>query len=152
VALGEPTDVSIREFVGQRPVVAGFEPGGEPWILAGVVCVGGVDDDATHTAALDVVLRGADVVAAVSPRRLAAFVDDLGRAGISVWSGGELGEPDWRPLLDALVAGHSMAEAARACHVSVRTAHRRLATARADLRAPTTAAAVAIWSARRSAR
>lgn len=150
VALGR-ADGAGRHFVGERPIVAGFELGGEPWDLAGVVCAGVVLDDATHAAALDVAMRGADVVAEVSSGRLAAFLDDVGRAGITLWAGNESGEPDWIPLLDALAAGGSVAEAARACHLSLRTAHRRLERARADLHAPTTAAAIATWSARRSA-
>ena len=152
VAIGTPDAAEAAPLLEGGTVVAGFELGDDPWSVTGVVCVGRVVDDASHARALDAALRGADVVADVADERRAAFVDDVTRSGLVLWSGVEsTAQPEWAPLLDALAGGVPVAEAARRCHLSVRSAHRRLATARQVLGVATTAAAVARWSARRTA-
>lgn len=152
VAIGVVGDPHVAGLLDASRVVEGFELGDDPWLVGGVVCVGLVVDDATHAAALDAALRGADVVADVADSRLAAFVDDVARSGLVLWAGDrDVSRPEWAPLLDALAGGMSIAEAARVCHLSLRSAHRRLAVARDALGAASTTAAVARWSARRSA-
>lgn len=151
VAIGTVGVPEVARLLAGGAVVEGFDLADDPWAVTGVVCVGRVDDDASHAGALDAALRGADVVADVVPERAAAFLDDVTRSGLVLWTGSAAGDrPDWAPLLDALADGLAIAEAARRCHLSVRSAHRRLAEARAALGVPTTAAAVARWSARRS--
>ncbi|MGQ0624165.1 MAG: LuxR C-terminal-related transcriptional regulator [Sporichthyaceae bacterium] len=49
---------------------------------------------------------------------------------------------DQRRLLELLAVGYSVAQAARQCHLSARTAQRRIAEARRSLGAPTNRAAV----------
>ncbi len=152
MAIGTPDAAEVAALLDVGAVVTGFELGDDPWSVTGVVCVGRVVDDASHAGALDAALRGADVVVDVTDDRRAAFVDDVMRSGLVLWSGAESrAQPEWAPLLDALAGGMPIAEAARRCHLSVRSAHRRLATARQELGVATTTAAVARWSARRTA-
>ena len=151
VAIGTPDAAELATLLDSGTLVEGFDLDDDPWSVTGVVCVGQVLDDTSHAGALDAALRGADVVADVVEARRAAFVDDVTRSGLVLWNGAESADqPEWAPLLDALAGGVPIAEAARRCHLSVRSAHRRLATARQELGVATTAAAVARWSARRS--
>lgn len=147
IAFGDRNDAGLREFVGDRAPRLLPVPD-LPWSLAGVLCVGVVVDDSMHSASLDAALRGADVVVEPEPGRVAAFLEDVRRLGVTVWSpaDGQARVSDWGPLLDALAAGATTEEAARRCHLSLRSAHRRLAVARSVLGVATTAAAVARWS------
>jgi hypothetical protein len=148
VAFGRCTDERLAGLVGTRAPRT-FPVPDHPWSVAGALYEGHVDDDRSHGSALDAAMRGADVVIDVATERLAAFVEDLQRIGIPVWHPAESDRTsaDWASLLDALAAGSTTEEAARRCHVSLRSAHRRLATARAVLGVSTNAAAVARWSA-----
>jgi hypothetical protein len=150
-ALGPLDDATLRRFAGSNQIRSGFALDPGPWHVSGVTCVGVVVDDQSHAAAIDAALRGADIVADVEAERVARFSADLRRAGITTWEppARASDQPEWAPLLDALAAGESIQEAARRCHVSLRTAHRRLAQAREHFAVTSNAAALAQWSTRR---
>ncbi len=135
-------------MIDGRPVHAGFDVGDETWRIDGLVCVGPVTDDASHAAALDAALRGAEIVADVSAEREQAFLDDLVRAGLVPWTPpvDQLDDVT-TALLESLMNGASVAQAARACHLSARSAHRRLADARRRIGVTTNAQAITNWSA-----
>jgi DNA-binding NarL/FixJ family response regulator len=128
----------------------GWDPG--PALTAErVIHVGriaGADDAA---AALLAAGRGAGILALTDGRwrHVDRFAEDLGRFGsVRVVDADRdedrasaLDEEQWR-LLALLGAGSSVTHAARALHMSRRTAERRLAAARVTLRVRTTAAAV----------
>jgi hypothetical protein len=112
------------------------------------VCVGTVAraEDAAR-AVLAAVSGALLVVDAAGPREVIdRLCDDLRRIGeldhrVGPASGPAL-RPDERALLAELLAGASLGGAARALHMSRRTADRRLAAARAALGADTTPAAL----------
>ncbi len=146
LVVGSPTGALARALIDGRPIHAGFDVGDEAWRVQGVVCVGQVADDMSHAAALDVALRGADVVADVTTDRLEAFHDDLRRAGLTLWAPPDDGlDAVATALLEALASGASVANAARQCHMSVRSAHRQLADARRRLGVATNAQAIVAW-------
>ena len=150
-AQGRLDEVTLRRFAGSNEIRSGFELEPDPWHVSGVTCVGAVVDDESHAAAIDVALRGADIVVDVDEARAGRFAADLERAHISTWEPPPK-KPDvaeWAPLLDELAAGESIRDASRRCNVSVRTAHRRLAQAREHFGVTSTAAALAMWSANR---
>jgi DNA-binding CsgD family transcriptional regulator len=94
--------------------------------------------------------RGAGVVAVCDPETPVgrALVDDLSRLGVVHLGPGEAGEavadliPEQRALLDRLAAGDTIAAAAAAEFLSLRTANRRIAEARALFGVRTTREAV----------
>ena len=94
--------------------------------------------------------RGAGVVAVCDPETPVgrALVDDLSRLGPVHLGPGEPGEavadliPEQRALLDRLAAGDTIAAAAAAEFLSLRTANRRIAEARALFGVRTTREAV----------
>jgi DNA-binding CsgD family transcriptional regulator len=94
--------------------------------------------------------RGAGVVAVCDSETPIgrALVDDLGRLGPVQVGPGEAGEavaeliPEQRALLDRLAAGDTIAAAAAAEFLSLRTANRRIAEARALFGVRTTREAV----------
>ena len=146
--LDAPEAVAV---IAGRPTHDGFAIDDDDWAIDHLVCVGRVTCPETYAAAIDLTLRGADVIADVAPDLVAAFLDELARAGLRPWEPANDDLDDGtRTLLDQLAAGASVAAAARRCHVSVRSAHRRLAAARAALGVATTAEVVATWSARRT--
>jgi DNA-binding NarL/FixJ family response regulator len=130
----------------------GFTLPETPWDMSGShpVLVGLVDD---ATAAADAVLaaaRGAGVVATVEPDSEVAvlLVADLSRIGPVTRTGDPDGEGDLPltaeqcALLERLAAGASIAAAADAEFLSLRTANRRIAQARERLGVRTTRQAV----------
>lgn len=135
-----------------------------PWFLEGVLCWGPVEDSVALASALDVAARGAGLVATrVGAAHEDVFIDDCRRLGLVPYEryldgpdaylpGRASGEPPWAVLLDLLLEGASIDEAARMCFMSERTAHRRLIQARRALGAASTTAAVVAWRRRRSAR
>jgi DNA-directed RNA polymerase specialized sigma24 family protein len=139
---------AARELAGSEgTVVADWRPraDGRP-----VVCLGRVEtaDDASR--AVLAAVAGADlVVDAHAPRDVVdQLCDDLRSIGevshrVEHASGPSL-SPEQRALLAHLLAGASLGEAARALHISRRTADRRLAAARAALGADTTPSALRI--------
>jgi len=123
-------------------VVHGWRPDRQP-----AVCVGPVADEGQAAQAVLAAVTGARlVVEARAPREVIdRLCDDLGRiGGLDHRVGG--GRPaltaEERALLAELLAGAALGEAARALHLSRRTADRRLAAARAALGAATTAEAL----------
>lgn len=128
-------------------VVPAFEAAGP-----GVVCAAPVHDRQAAQQAVLAALAGAHlVVAASGPRQVIDMLcEDLRRLGpldhrVSRRqpAGPEL-SPAERALIERLLAGDSLGQAARALHLSRRTADRRLASARRALGASTTAEALAI--------
>jgi DNA-binding NarL/FixJ family response regulator len=124
----------------------------------GVVWRGVVDSEAAAQRAVLAALAGAGVVVAGTAERdvLDRLCDDLRRLGRLDH---RLGEPppaatlsaDEEALLAHLLAGASLGEAARALHLSRRTADRRLSSARRALGAASTSEAV-VLAARRGVR
>jgi hypothetical protein len=147
--LGPIDDATLRRFAGSNVIRSGFDLAQDPWHVDSVTCVGVVDDDVSHAAALDAALRGADIVVDVGGDRARRFTADLARVRIETWSPpmATTNASEWAPLLDVLACGGSVQDAARQCHISLRTAHRRLAAAREQLGVNSNAAAVATWSA-----
>lgn len=152
VAFGHPDDPRLAAFVaGRQPVgLTGAVDG--RWALCGVLVAGRVDDERSHAAALDALIRGADVVVDVAPGRLESFVEDVDRTAIRQWQPSiPTSSAGWAVILDALADGDSIEGAARRSHLSLRSAHRQLAKARVQLGVSSTAAAVAQWASRRGA-
>jgi DNA-binding NarL/FixJ family response regulator len=126
------------------PIVHGLRPpaGGQ------AVCVATVADAADAGRAVLAAVVGARlVVDANAPREVIdELCDDLRRLGeLDHRLGGSptpgIG-PDERALLELLLGGATIGEAARRLHISRRTADRRLAAARQALQAGTTAEAL----------
>jgi DNA-binding CsgD family transcriptional regulator len=123
-------------------------PGLRPPTDGRVVCVGRVvDSDSAGRAVLAAVAGARLVVEATGSRdvidRLCDDLRRLGRLDHRIGGGGppRMGA-DERALLELLLGGATMAEAARRLHISRRTADRRLAAARRTLGAGTTAEAL----------
>lgn len=112
----------------------------------GVVYADTVDDEPGAERAVLAALAGAQlVVAATAPREVIdRLCDDLRRLGpldhrIESAGGQPVLSGEERALLDRLLAGDSLGQAAAAVHMSRRTADRRLASARKALGVTTTA-------------
>ncbi|MFI1991980.1 LuxR family transcriptional regulator [Actinoplanes sp. NPDC020271] len=139
-----------REGWTARP---GFALPDPAWDVAGahLVLHGRIGDDDTDTVRLAVLAaaRGAGVVAVCDAESPAgrALIDDLGRIG-QVHRGVDGADPverlipEQRALLDRLAAGDTIAAAAAAEFLSLRTANRRIAEARALFGVRTTREAV----------
>lgn len=111
-----------------------------------------VTDATSAAAAVLAAVAGADlVVHAVAPREVIdRLCDDLRRLGeldhrVGAGERPTLREEE-RALLAQLLAGRSLGEAARALHLSRRTADRRLAAARRTLGAASTSEALVLAS------
>ncbi len=128
----------------------GFDLPTEPWDVGPhrIVVVGTISDAGTAQAALLCVVRGAGLVATLDRTVgwAAAFLADLGRVRPTDAPTPALDElalsDEQRALLDLLAEGHSIAQAARRLYLSLRTANRRVAQARAVLGVATTREAV----------
>jgi hypothetical protein len=135
---------------------AGFALPDPTWDVTGarVILHGRVTDQETLQLAVLAAARGAGIVAicdATSPLGR-ALIDDLSRLGPvhQGVAGGEPGRPDavadlipeQRALLDRLASGETIAAAAAAEFLSLRTANRRIAEARALFGVHTTREAV----------
>jgi hypothetical protein len=127
----EPWDLADRAWVIERTVASDTDVG--PVVLAS--------------------LRGVEVAAVVVVAAMAELLlDDLRRVGVSVEMPSDVAPArpsvelpeDARELLALLAGGASMAEAAAAVHVSLRTAERRIGVVRRQLGVRTTAEALAI--------
>lgn len=144
-----------------------FDLPASPWDLSGecLTCIAPVVDVSTATAAVDALLRGADVVLLVDldqpwpgldelledATRLAPVIDTLdivggvGRAAAAP----EVPSPaalsaDQRQILELLATGVALPEVAATLFMSLRTAERRVSAARRLLGVRTTAEALAI--------
>jgi len=138
-------DPRAQSLIDGRTVHDGFAVTDDRWQTTGLVCAGRVADVETHAAAIDVALRGADVVADVAADRVDAFVEDVDRAQLAWWTGADELDESAVMLLDELSRGASVAAAAHRTNLSPRSAHRRLADARARLGVATNAEAIAAW-------
>jgi len=100
-----------------------------------VVCAGRVASPAELEAALLAAVRGAGLIVLTPPEPPDEFLEDLARIGSVDRRGGGAGldSPEVADLLRSLAAGKPVADAAADALVSLRTAHRRLAGARAAL-------------------
>lgn len=136
----------------------GFGLPDEPWDLGSRrwACWGVVDDADSAAAATWVVVRGCAIVAAVGPESPRTFLADLARCSAvehyatSVDDSGL--DANERALLAALAEGLSVHQAAEQLFLSIRTAQRRLASARRRLDVRTTREAVVAWAELRSDR
>ena len=112
------------------------------------VCVGTVGDSTAAERAVLAAVAGARLVLAVTAPRdvIDRLCDDLRRLGEVDHRVGHSSAPqvgaDERALLELLLGGATIGEAARRLHISRRTADRRLAAARQALAAGTTAEAL----------
>ena len=111
-----------------------------------VVCAGAVRDASDAAEALLAAVAGASLVVHAQADRVVVdrLVDDLRRFGpvdhrIAEPAPIPMLTPDERGLLARLAEGNTLGEAAAQLHLSRRTAHRRLATAREKLDVATTA-------------
>jgi hypothetical protein len=107
-----------------------------------------VRTDDPATAALTLARGGGAVLTSGASPALRA---DARRMRAAVWPDDEAARStperqDSDVLLEQLAAGRSVAAAARAAHVSVRTAQRRLAVLRGKYGVRTTAGVVTAWS------
>lgn len=142
---------TARNLSGQGwRVHPGFNLPAEPWDVSGrrIVVAGPARSAEAAQAALLCAVRGAGVVVTLDPRSpwAATFVADLARLRPADRST-ELAEDvalstEQRALLDLLAEGHSIAQAARRLYLSLRTANRRVAEARAILGVSSTREAV----------
>jgi hypothetical protein len=159
------------ESLGRWRVQAGFVLPSGPWRLDDqrLLCVGAVRDAADASDVVEAVSRGVSVAVHIeaSGQVHRQVLEDLHAVGaVGPWTaldlddattGGTDGrgidvlDPDEQDLLDALVAGRTITEAATALHLSRRTATRRLARSRERLGVATTAEAMSRWAALRRA-
>jgi DNA-binding NarL/FixJ family response regulator len=145
----ERADVRVAREVAAElggPIVDGWETAAPP----GAVRVGAVTDPTSAAQAVLAAVRGADLVVLAAGERVVIdqLCDDLRRLGrldhrvdpdpVTPLS------PDERALLAQLVGGASLGQAARALHLSRRTADRRLASAKRALGAQSTSEAVVL--------
>lgn len=142
------TVVAALQRAGHRTTDTWLLPD-DPWDLTdtGWFCCATVASLADAELALLAAVRGCGVVAAVDPSSELgeALLDDLERIG-DVQRRPPVTTPrlpaDERRLLGLLAGGRSIPEAAGLLFISVRTAERRLASARRSLGATTTAEAL----------
>ena len=138
---------------GWTPVDVGALPA-EPWDLSGLqlLVAGSIGSADERAAVLVAAARGAGVVA-LTPRdraELATFFDELARLGhVELARDGRAAAltHEQRRILELLAAGDTVREAADRLSLSRRTAHRRLAEARAVLGVGTTAEAMLVFRA-----
>lgn len=126
-----------------------------PLRIERVVCRAVIVDARGAAAAVLAASWGAGLlvgVGALGPSIRERLVDDLERIGPVVRSlptADPRVHPEAARLLDVLAAGRTLGEAARAAYLSRRTADRRLAEAKRELGAASSAEAIALWVKRR---
>jgi DNA-binding CsgD family transcriptional regulator len=126
----------------------GFALPDEPWELAGsrLVLAGELTGEADVHAALLGAVRGAGLAVRLDPAQpwAAAFLADLARLDdpAPVPAPADPLTAEQRQILDLLADGASITQAARRLFLSLRTANRRVAAARAALGVATTREAV----------
>jgi DNA-binding NarL/FixJ family response regulator len=121
-------------------------------VLPGTVVHGTITDAASAAQAVLAAVRGADLVLLAAAERevIDQLCDDLRRLGPLDHRIGDAAPvepdlgPDERALLARLVGGATLGEAAKALHLSRRTADRRLAAARRALGAASTSEALVL--------
>ena len=145
--------VAALRHEGWTPLDASSLPA-EPWNLSGLrlLVAGSIGSSEQRAAVLVAAARGTGVVA-VTPRdgaELAMFFDELARLGhveLARDARAAALTHEQRRLLELLAAGDTVREAADRLSLSRRTAHRRLAEARAALGVGTTAEAMLVFRA-----
>lgn len=148
VALVEdPAALARVPAVASRRTRGGFDLPARPRDLArhGWVCAGVVATRDDARAAIEALERGAGLIIAITldGRDRLALLEDVERAGRIVPADAiEVLDPDQQELLGLLAEGMTVAAAAREAGVSLRTANRRLADARARLGVETTVEAI----------
>jgi DNA-binding NarL/FixJ family response regulator len=124
----------------------GFTLPDEPWELAGsrLVLAGELASEADARAALLAAVRGTGLAVRLDRGRpwAAMFLADLARLDDPAPAPAGPLTAEQRQILDLLAGGASIAQAARRLFVSLRTANRRVAAARAALGVTTTREAV----------
>ena len=121
-----------------------------PLSTVGLVCRGVVFSDDEAVAAVLAATWGAGLLVAAGEapdETRERLIDDLARIGGVTRDSPPMPalHPDAERLLELLAAGSSLAAAAKASHLSRRTADRRLAEARRALAAGSTSEAIARW-------
>lgn len=151
-------------------VLDGFGSRLSRWSLERHVCVGHIGDRTALADAIEAADRGACLAVTVNDAFADALFDDAARAGLRSGDGPAMSDdrgsaspfvtvparldpptdprPEWVVLLEQLADGMSVAQAARSCHISLRSAYRRLETARTTLGVASTTAAVVEWRSR----
>ena len=152
VATGTDAETVLRRLVRDGWTVReGFALPDPTWDVTGAKLVlhGRITETETLQLAVLAAARGAGIVAVCDADTPVgrALVDDLGRLGsvqLGAGDGERLAEliPEQRALLDRLAAGDTIAAAAAAEFLSLRTANRRIAEARALFGVRTTREAV----------
>jgi len=154
VATGSDADTVLRRLSRDGWVLReGFALPDPTWEVTGsrLVLHGRITDTDTLQLAVLAAARGAGIVAVCDPETQVgrALLDDLSRLGsVHQGVGAEPGDavadlvPEQRALLDRLAAGDTIAAAAAAEYLSLRTANRRIAEARAVFGVRTTREAV----------
>lgn len=100
--------------------------------------------EADRASVVDAALRGSSFLVTVADNALAASLyDELRRIASVRTLPDDLVDDEQRRLLELIAQGHTVAASARHVGMSCRTAHRRLAEARAALGADTNVAAIA---------
>jgi DNA-binding NarL/FixJ family response regulator len=149
----DPTLAVVRLAPDREVIDAVPDEGSWDLHSEGLVWPVTVSEQAQCPAVLEAVVRGVAVVVRVvepmSVSTAARFVDELHRAAgtgspVTSPAPGERLTDEQRRLLGALADGATLAAAAAALGMSVRTASRRLAEARAALGCRTTAEAVVL--------
>jgi hypothetical protein len=154
VASGSDADTVLRRLARDGWVLReGFALPDPSWDVTGarLVLHGRIADQDSLQLAVLAAARGAGIVAICDPETQVgrALIDDLSRlGGVHQGIGAEPGDavadlvPEQRALLDRLAAGDTIAAAAAAEYLSLRTANRRIAEARAMFGVRTTREAV----------
>ncbi|WP_100444366.1 LuxR family transcriptional regulator [Glycomyces xiaoerkulensis] len=155
VAAGADADAIVRRCTAAGwKAHRGFALLETTWDLAErrLIAHGTVADDHTASQAVLAAARGAGVVAVAAGDIALALAADLRRVGPLGHTPGRPEpddgldlDPEQRALLNRLAAGSTIAAAAEAEFVSLRTANRRIAAARATLGVKTTREAVMIY-------
>jgi DNA-binding NarL/FixJ family response regulator len=135
-------------------VLRGWQPSTSQWDLSGarVACRGTISTEQEAAAATLAAARGAAIVVEgpVPSELLGPLVEDLRRLGAVELHATAPANPvarldeEQRRLLHLLADGVSLGDAARALHISRRTADRRIAAARAVFGVATTVEAMAL--------
>jgi DNA-binding NarL/FixJ family response regulator len=154
VSSGSDADVVLRRLAREGWALReGFALPDPTWDVTGarLVLHGRISDQDSLQLAVLAAARGAGIVAVCDPESPIgrALVDDLSRLGavhhgVAPDNGDTMADlvPEQRALLDRLAAGDTIAAAAAAEYLSLRTANRRIAEARALFGVRTTREAV----------
>lgn len=137
----------------------GFEVQDQPWDLSArrLICHGTITDEHEGAAAVTALSRGVGLAVSLAVADDLRFVlledlhqlgevTDAGAARADQSGGQDRLGPEHRRLLEALVDGATVTEAAHTLHMSRRTAGRRLLEIRAGLGVDSTAEAISRWA------